>query len=135
MMVEVDQQEILIVDDEESLRKLLSWQFEASGYRVRSAGSGAKALDCLNERRPDVVVLDLRLPDMHGYEVCRALRRLYPRWSTPVLMLTALAEPIDQLRGFAFGADAYLTKPVDFSELLRTVKLLLGEKVLESDIP
>lgn len=67
------------------------------------------------------------LPDIDGYKVCRELRKIYRPWVLPVLMLTAKDKPVDKLRGFGHGADAYLTKPFDAGELLQTVRLLLGE--------
>ena len=114
---------ILVVEDEEALSRLMKWQLESSGFEGRTETHGGEALNYAAEHRPDLVILDLRLPDIHGYEVCR---QLYNPWVVPVLMLTALDRPIDQLRGFAYGADAYLTKPYEETELLKTVNILLA---------
>lgn len=128
-MVTARRKQILIVEDEEALARMIGWQLEAAGYEVELATNGTAALQYASAYRPDVVILDLRLPDIHGYEVCQQLRKLYHPWVVPILMLTALNQPIDQLRGFAHGADAYLTKPCEMSELLKTINLLLGEAV------
>lgn len=116
---------ILVVEDEEPLARFLKWELESAGFQVQTALRGKEGLRCAAEQRPDLVVLDLRLPDMHGYDVCRELRRLYHPWALPVLMLTAMDRPIDQLRGFAFGADAYLVKPYEPTELLQAIETLL----------
>jgi len=126
-MMDARPRRILLVEDEEALARLVKWQLEAAGFEVQIETLGKTALSYAAEYRPELVVLDLRLPDVHGYQVCRELRKLYDPWSVPILMLTAMDRPIDQLRGFAHGADAYLTKPYDPHELLKTVTLLLGE--------
>ena len=118
---------ILVVEDEAALAQLLKWQLESGEFDVHVAHAGGAALQYAAEHRPDLVMLDLRLPDMHGYQVCRELRRLYHPWVVPILMLTGMDKPIDQLRGFAYGADAYMTKPYEPSELFKTISLLLGE--------
>jgi len=118
---------VLIVEDEEALSRLMRWQLESVGFEVKTETHGATALAFAAEHRPDLVILDLRLPDIHGYEVCRQLRKVYHPWIVPILMVTAMDKPIDQVRGYAHGADAYLTKPYEEAELLRTVTLLLGE--------
>jgi two-component system alkaline phosphatase synthesis response regulator PhoP len=121
---------ILIVEDEETVGKLLQWQLEWGGYSTVWVASGKAALVAAAERRPDLVLLDILLPDVDGYEVCRQLRQRYHQSVMPVVMLTALSQPVDQLRGFAHGADAYLTKPYDGDELLRTIELLLEKSTL-----
>ena len=118
---------VLIVEDEAALARLVEWQLQSAGFESRSVATGHEALAVATEHWPDLVVLDLRLPDMSGYDICRQLRSMASPWELPVLMLTALDQPIDQLRGYAFGADAYMTKPFDPPELIRTVALLLGE--------
>ena len=119
---------VLIVEDETALSRLVEWQLQSAGFESRAVGTGQAALAVATEHWPDLVVLDLRLPDMNGYDICRQLRSMASPWELPVLMLTALDQPIDQLRGYAFGADAYMTKPFDPSELIKTVCLLLGER-------
>lgn len=122
--------QILIVEDDESLAMLLTQRLESEGFEVHAVSSGATGLVYAAEYRPDLVILDLRLPDMHGYQVCKELRQIFHPWALPVLMLTGMDQPIDELRGFAHGADAYLTKPYDPTELLKSVRLLLGELAL-----
>ena len=115
------QTRILVVEDEEALARLIKGHLERAGYEVRTEGRGKTAIGFAAEHWPDLVVLDLMLPDMSGYEVCLELRRLYRPWILPVVMLTALDRPKDKLLGFSHGADAYLTKPVATSELISTV--------------
>ena len=124
---------ILIVEDDDAMSRLLKTLLELSGYEVHVEGSGSAGLHHAAEEQPHLVILDLRLPDINGYEVCRKLRQFSNSWSMPILMLTGLDKPADQLRGFAFGADAYLTKPCDPPELLKTVSLLLGQTVVPGD--
>ena len=117
--------QILVVEDDTKLAELLKRLLEMFGYQVQLAGSGKVALDLTSAKRPNLVILDLRLPDMDGYEVCHRLRNRYDTYELPVLMLTAMDKPIDKLRGFASGANAYITKPYDSSDLLETVTTLL----------
>ena len=128
-MAEAQHQRLLIVEDDRSLVKVLKVRLESVGFEVHAESCGSTALSYAAEHQPDLVILDLRLPDIGGYEVCRELRKLYHPWSVPVLMLTGMDRPIDQVRGFAHGADAYLTKPCDPSELVRTIELLLGQAI------
>lgn len=119
---------VLIVEDEQKIARLIALQLAMAGYEAHTEHSGQAALSYAAEHRPDVVTLDVRLPDMSGYEVCQELRRLYHRWDVPIVMVTAMDRPMDELRGLAHGADAYLTKPFEFSELLRTIAGLLGRE-------
>lgn len=125
---------ILIVEDEEKLARLMQQLLEAFGYEVQIMGRGTEAIAYAAEHRPDLVILDLRLPDLNGYEVCRRLRQRYHPSVMPVLMVTAMNEPVDQLRGLASGADAYLTKPYDSTELVKTVITLLEQPSADSAV-
>lgn len=120
---------ILIVEDEEALARHLRNHLQRAGYDVRMEHTGKGALLVAAEHWPDLVILDLVLPDISGYEVCTELRRLYRPWNLPVLMLTALNSPKHHLLGFGHGANAYLTKPVASGELVRTVATLLSHNV------
>ncbi len=125
MMKEAVKRRLLVVEDDEPLAHLLKLQLELEGFEVHTETRGKSAVNYATNNIVDLVILDLRLPDLSGYEVCRELRKIYNPWAVPVLMLTALNEPIDQLRGFAHGADAYLTKPCEQQELMKTIGLLL----------
>lgn len=118
---------ILVIEDDATTAETLKKRLETAGFQVSAVESGKAAMNWAFRQIPDLVILDLRLPDMSGYEVCRHLRKLYNSWTLPILMLTGMNEPVDQLRGFAHGADAYLTKPYDPAELIKTVSVLLGE--------
>jgi DNA-binding response OmpR family regulator len=126
-MTECRRKAVLIVEDEEDVATLLEDRLEQAGYATHTEERGKAALTYAADHRPDLVILDLMLPDLDGYEVCRQLRTLYHAWAVPVLMLTAKDKPVDQLRGFAHGADAYMTKPYEGTELLETIALLLRD--------
>lgn len=118
---------ILIVEDEEGVAEVLRRRLVSLGFEVHAEDTAERALRYVAEHELDLVILDLRLPDRSGFQVCQELRKRYNRWDLPVLMLTGMDQPIDQLRGFACGADAYLTKPYEPRELIKTIALLLGE--------
>ena len=113
---------VLVVDDEPRYRELLDMNLTRRGYRVRHAVDGLGALNAVEAEEPSLVVLDLKLPDMDGYEVCRRIRT-YSR--VPIIMLTARAEPAEKVRGLAAGADDYVTKPFSADELLARVDAVL----------
>lgn len=117
---------ILIVEDDEALARLLKSHLERAGYDAHVEHRGKPALVFAADHRTDLVILDLVLPDLSGYEVCSELRRLYHPWILPVVMLTALSRPKDKLLGFSHGAGVYLTKPVTASELVSTVDAMLS---------
>ncbi len=116
---------ILLVEDEPDVAELLRARLESNGYQVHVEALGRAALTSARNERPDLVILDLMLPDMDGYAVSEGLRALYRSWSVPILMLTARGEARDKLRGYGTGADAYMTKPYDARELLQTLEHLL----------
>lgn len=118
---------ILIVEDEAAIASLLQQCLEREGFDIHVESCGASALSYAAEHRPDLVMLDLQLPDLHGYEVCKALRALYHAWTLPIIMLTGMDAPLDRLRGYAYGADAYLTKPFEPPALVPMILLLLGK--------
>jgi DNA-binding response OmpR family regulator len=113
---------ILVVDDERSLARVFSSYLERAGYTVECAFDGAAALAAARRREPDVVVLDLMLPEVDGLEVCRRLRTFSDCY---IVMLTARAEEIDKLLGLGVGADDYLTKPASPRELVARVTAML----------
>jgi DNA-binding response OmpR family regulator len=113
---------VLIVDDDPLLVRLVRTHLEKAGYRVIDARDGEQALDLAAAELPDLVVLDLMLPKLDGFEVCRRIREFS---LVPVVMLTARGEPVDKLRGFEMGADDYLGKPFVPAELLARVRAVL----------
>lgn len=113
---------VLVVEDTTEIRELLVTVLERAGLHVRAVGTGREALAAVAESLPDVVVLDLGLPDVDGVELCRRLRAEHPCW---VLMLTARAEEVDLLVGLAVGADGYMTKPFSPRELVARVQTFL----------
>ena len=119
-------EKIMIVEDEEGTRE--TWQefFQGSGYDVFGAGDGQQALDMIRMNRPDIVLLDLRLPGMDGYQVCQRLKGDPLTSNIPIIMVTAfLTGASDTVRGLEYGADDYLSKPVDLDVLAAKVKSVL----------
>ena len=113
---------ILVVDDEPHVVKLVKANLEPSGYKVLTAAEGEQALQQVQTGSPDLVILDIMLPKMDGYEVCRRIREFSP---VPVIMLTARSAEVDLVHGFEVGADDYLTKPFGVNELLMRVRAVL----------
>jgi DNA-binding response OmpR family regulator len=115
-------EKILVVEDELSLRETLAYNLKKEGYAVESVGDGRSALDAARRLKPDLVVLDLMLPELDGFEVARVLRK---EMTTAILMLTARDDEIDRVVGLEVGADDYMTKPFSMRELLARVKAQL----------
>lgn len=113
---------ILVVDDELTLQETIAFQLTRQGYEVVTSADGEDALDKARIQRPDLIILDIMLPKLDGFEVCRILRQ---EMNTPILMLTARDDEIDRVVGLEVGADDYLTKPFSMRELLARVKALL----------
>ncbi|QPC43571.1 phosphate regulon transcriptional regulator PhoB [Kaustia mangrovi] len=116
---------ILIVEDEESLQVLLSYNFEAEGFAVRTTASGDEVEMLVEEERPDLIVLDWMLPGLSGIEVCRMLRARPETRDIPIIMLTARGEEQERIRGLATGADDYVVKPFSVPELVARVRSIL----------
>lgn len=113
---------VLVVDDESHIRELAQLYLEKEGYRVVLAESGEQALRLIKQERPDLMILDVMLPGMDGFAVCKEVRR----WSTlPILMLTARGEDVDKIVGLELGADDYLAKPFNPREMVARVKAIL----------
>ncbi len=125
-------QTVLVVEDESSIASFVALYLKNAGYRVQTAGTGQDALDALSRERPDLIVLDLMLPDIDGIEVCRRVRR---GSDIPILMLTARDEDVDKIIGLEVGADDYLTKPFNPRELVARVKSILRRAVPERREP
>jgi len=115
-------EKILVVDDEISLQETLAYNLKKQGYQVETTGTGTEALELAREIKPDLIILDVMLPGLDGFEVCRILRR---EMTTPILMLTARDDEIDRVVGLEVGADDYLAKPFSMRELIARVKAML----------
>lgn len=122
---------ILLVDDETLITNSLSYSLQREGFTVKAVTHGKQALDAIDDFNPDLIVLDLMLPDMSGLEVCRRLRTTH---STPVIMLTARGEEIDRVLGLEVGADDYLAKPFSFRELLARIRATIRRVELDRQI-
>ncbi len=116
---------VLLVEDNEAIRNAFSILLGESGYRVLEAASGAAAVETATSRRPDLILLDLGLPDMGGLEVARTLRAREETRDTPIVALTGRALETDQEACFAAGCTGYLTKPIDTEQLLRVLPTYL----------
>lgn len=116
---------ILVVEDEDSLATLLQYNLAKEGYEVALSGDGEEALVLIDERLPDLVLLDWMLPTLSGIEVCRRLRQRSQTRNLPILMLTARAEESDRIRGLDTGADDYLIKPFSMVELCARIRAVL----------
>jgi two-component system, OmpR family, phosphate regulon response regulator PhoB len=116
---------ILIVEDEDPIKVLLTYNFEAEGYRVRATSSGEEVGPMIADERPNLIILDWMLPGISGIEVCRLLRARPETRDIPILMLTARGEEAERVRGLATGADDYVVKPFSVPELLARIKSIL----------
>ncbi len=116
---------ILVVDDETVLVETIAYNLEQAGYQVITAADGASAIQAAHRETPDLIILDIMLPEMDGIEVCRQLRRESNTATTPIMMLTAKGDEIDKVVGLEVGADDYVTKPFGRRELLARVRALL----------
>jgi two-component system, OmpR family, alkaline phosphatase synthesis response regulator PhoP len=121
-------QSVLVVEDETSIASFVALYLKNAGYGIRTVGTGQEALDTLARERPDLIVLDLMLPDLDGIEVCKRVRQSS---DVPILMLTARDEDVDKIIGLEVGADDYLTKPFNPRELVARVKSILRRSVPE----
>ena len=125
---------ILVVDDEPTLRETLAEALDADGFRVVTAADGREALSRFREHQPDLVVLDLMLPELSGIEVCRIIRA---ESGVPIVMLTAKTSELDKVVGLELGADDYVTKPFSLRELTARIRALLRrtEQLAEAPTP
>ena len=121
----MDQKTILIADDNENIRDALTYLLEDEGYELLLAKDGADALRKVRERKPDILFLDIMMPEMNGYDVCRTIKNDPDLKSIYVIMLTAKGQVAEQERGKEVGADEYIVKPFSPMEILARVKILL----------
>lgn len=122
---------ILVVDDEPLNIELMEG-FLSTEYEIMKATSGMEALTKVEKTPPDLILLDIMMPNMNGYTVCRELRRRNKTMAIPVLMITALKEKEDRMKAFESGADDFMNKPLDFGELRARMKSLLGVKTQDN---
>ncbi|SHH16933.1 response regulator [Clostridium grantii] len=122
---------ILVVDDELNIQELIKFNLKSKGYDVLVAGDGLKALKLAKEEKPDLILLDLMLPGMDGYDVCSEIRRNNSISSIPIIMITAKGEEFDKVHGLELGADDYITKPFSVKELLARVKAVLRRTTIQ----
>jgi two-component system OmpR family response regulator len=123
---------ILIVEDDQNLLDTLKYNLLQDGYDVVTAVDGLQALEVAREEEPDLIVLDIMLPELSGYEVCRILRK---ESIVPILMLTAKIEEIDKIVGLEIGADDYMTKPFSMRELLARIRAMLRRTTMAEPHP
>jgi len=116
---------ILIVEDEKDIVKMLDYNLKKEGFKTLSTHDGEDALDLVTKDRPDLVILDLMLPGMDGFEVCKTLKKENKTASIPIIMLTAKSQETDKIVGFELGADDYVTKPFSPRELIARIKAVL----------
>ncbi len=126
-----DEATIMLVDDEESIQRLLAYPLEREGYRVVQARDGEEALRRFGEQSVDLVLLDLMLPKLDGLEVCRRLRTTS---AVPIIMLTARDDEVDKVLGLELGADDYITKPFSIRELRSRIRAVLRRASLVSEL-
>lgn len=121
------QSTILIVDDEISILVPLKFLLEKNSFNVALAQSGKDAFDAITQKKPDLIILDIMLPDLDGYEIFQVIRQ-HPEWNDiKVIFLTAKNRDVDVAKGLNLGIDAYITKPFSNAELLREIKRLLDK--------
>lgn len=125
---------ILIVDDEDDLRRLVAFNLRGEGYQTLQADCGAEALRLVASESPELVILDLMLPDVSGTEVCRRLKQSPDTRHIPVLILSARGDEIDRVVGFELGADDYVVKPFSVRELALRVKAILKRSVTPTEV-
>lgn len=123
---------ILVVEDDQTLLEVLRYNLSKEGYKVLAATGGVQALEVARQEEPDLIVLDIMLPDLDGFEVCRILRK---EMGTPMLMLTAKVGEADKIMGLELGADDYMTKPFNLRELLARIRAMLRRaEIIQRDL-
>jgi two-component system alkaline phosphatase synthesis response regulator PhoP len=131
----MSKQRILVVDDDKSIVKVVRSYLEQAGYEVRVAYDGATALHSLRSEKPDLLVLDLMLPDRDGWEITRTIRADAALGATPIIMLTARVEDTDKIIGLEMGADDYITKPFNAREIVARIRALLRRSQFAQSAP
>jgi phosphate regulon transcriptional regulator PhoB len=131
------QKKVLVADDEKDIVELITYNLEREGFAVIKAYDGKRAWEMVNANKPDLVILDLMMPEMPGIEVCVKIRGQEATAALPVIMLTAKSDPVDRILGLEVGADDYLTKPFHVRELIARVRAVLrrSERSPDADLP
>ena len=127
------QKKILVADDEKDIVELVAFNLEREGFAVYRAYDGQKAWEMVNTDKPDLVILDLMMPELSGMEVCGRIRRQETTASLPIIMLTAKSDPVDKILGLEIGADDYITKPFHVRELIARVRAVLRRSERRND--
>lgn len=125
--------QILIVDDEEHIQELIKFNLEKNGYKAFCVDNGLDAIKVAKEEIPDLILLDLMLPGMDGYDVCKQIRNDSSLSNIPIIMITAKGEEFDKILGLELGADDYITKPFSIRELMARVKAILRRIVMQNE--
>jgi DNA-binding response OmpR family regulator len=123
----MDKKRILIVDDEEEILKVMGYRLKAAGFEIITAKDGMEGYEKACKEKPDLIVLDLMLPKLDGYKVCRMLKFDEKYKSIPIILVTARVQDTDKKLGAEVGADAYFTKPYEMELLLEKIKELIGK--------
>lgn len=123
---------VLVVEDDEDILELLTFNLEAAGYQTASATDGYEGLQLARRKSPDLIVLDIMMPGMDGFEVCKELKRKSETADIPVIMLTARTEEVDRIVGLELGADDYVVKPFSPREIILRIKAVLKRSGAES---
>ncbi|MDP1853709.1 MAG: response regulator transcription factor [Candidatus Omnitrophota bacterium] len=131
----MNKEKILVVDDEKDIVKMLDYNLKKEGFRVISAEDGKAALNLAEREHPDLIILDLMLPEIDGLEVCKILKKQDKTSGIPIIMLTAKSQETDKIVGLELGADDYVTKPFSPKELIARVKAVLRRVKEKEKIP
>ncbi len=123
---------VLLVDDDEHILRSLRTYLEMENFEVETAGGGAEAIDKVDRWHPDLVVLDVMMPNMDGFQVLEALKNKNATQDLPIIMLTAKGQDLDVLKGYQRGASCYMTKPVNYNELVDNINLVFTQEAIEA---
>lgn len=118
----MEKKTIMIVDDEEALVEIIRIKLESEGYNVMVAYDGKEALEKINKQKPNLILLDIMMPELNGFEVCKKLKNNESLKYIPVIMLSAKAQEVDIKKGREVGAIDYITKPFDFAQMIEVIK-------------
>ena len=132
---EFEKMNVLVAEDDKDISRILKFNLETSGFSVRTAENGKIALDLVRESKPDAVILDVMMPVMDGFEVCKRLKSMNSTRDIPIIFLTARGSTEDKIKGMGFDPDDYMIKPFEFKELLARLNLHISKsQVKKSDI-